>query len=69
MNEDMFACYSEMCLLEAKQIPIHVDDLPNKPITRDKIEPLGSQRVGPKNRQLGVTWLKHFIMSSEMKKC
>jgi len=40
-----------------------------KPTTKDKTEPLSSQRVGLENGQLMVTWLKHFIMSSEIGKC
>ncbi len=31
-------------------------DLPKKLATKDKIEPLGFQRVGPKNEQPKVTW-------------
>jgi hypothetical protein len=44
--------------------PAHVDDSPKKPITGDKIKPLGSQRVGHESKQLGVTWIVYFITSS-----
>jgi len=64
MNEDVFAQYSKVCLLKVKQIPIYVDDLPNKATSGDEIEPIGNQGVGLKNIQLGVTWLRHFIMPS-----
>jgi len=69
MNKDVFAQYLKACLLEVKQTLIHVDNLPNKFVIRDKIEPLGFQRVGLKNRQLGVTWLGHLIMPFKRKKC
>jgi hypothetical protein len=46
MSENMFTRYLKVCLLEAKQTPICVDNLPNKPVIMDKIEPLGSQRMG-----------------------
>jgi hypothetical protein len=46
-----------------------VGDLLKKHAIGDKIEPLGSQKVGPKNGQLKVTWLEHLIVSSKIKKC
>jgi hypothetical protein len=69
MNKNVFVQYPKDCLLKAKQNPIDVSNPPKKPTTRDKIEPLGSQRVGPKNKQLGVTWLIHLVMLSRMGKC
>jgi hypothetical protein len=42
--------------------------LPQKPITKDKIEPLGSQAVGLESEQLGVTWLEHLVMLFGTKK-
>jgi hypothetical protein len=69
MSEDMFAWYSKACLLKVKQTLVHVDNLPNKLTTWDKIEPLGFQGVGFKNRQLGVTWFKHFVVPFKMKEC
>jgi hypothetical protein len=52
-----------------KQIYARVNDSPKKLTTRDKTKPLGSQRVGPKNKQLKVTWLGDFIVPSKMGKC
>jgi hypothetical protein len=52
-----------------KQILVHVVDLLKKPPTRDKIEPLGFQKVGPKNGQLGVTWLRYLVVPFGMGKC
>jgi hypothetical protein len=46
-----------------------VHDPPKKPATRDKIEPLGFQKVGPKSEQLGVTGLGHLVVLSRMGKC
>jgi hypothetical protein len=57
------------CLLKAKKTLVYISDLPKKLATRDKIEPLGFQRVGPKNGQLGVTRLKYLIVPSGMGKC
>jgi len=68
MNENMFTQYLKEHLLETMQIPAHVGDLPKKPIIGDKIEPLGFQRVGHESRQLGVTWLMYFVMSSKTRK-
>jgi hypothetical protein len=62
MNGDIFAQYLEERLLEAKQTPIHVSNLPKKPTTKDKTKSLKFQRVGPNNGQLGVTWFKHLIV-------
>jgi hypothetical protein len=56
-------------LLETKQILTCVDDLPNKHAIRDKIKPLGSQKVGLENGQPRVTWLKHFVVPFGMGKC
>jgi hypothetical protein len=63
MSGNMFAQYLKERLLEGKQIPARANDPPKKPTTRDKIEPLGSQRVEHENRHPRITWLKHFVMS------
>jgi len=42
--------------------------LPKKLAIRDKIKPLGSQRVGLENKQPGVTCLGHFIVPFGMGK-
>ncbi len=65
----MFAWYPKEHLLKAKQIFIHVGDLPKMPIIGDKIKQLGFQKVGLENEQLGVTWLGHFVVPSRMGKC
>jgi hypothetical protein len=52
-----------------KQILAHVGDLLKKPTTKDKIQPLVFQKVGPKNEQLGVTWLKHLVVPFGLGKC
>jgi hypothetical protein len=57
------------CLLKMKQILVNVVALLKKPPTRDKIEPLGFQKVGPKNGQLGVTWLRYLVVPFGMGKC
>jgi hypothetical protein len=36
-------------ILKERQIPTLVGDLPKKPSTRDKIKPLGFQKVGPES--------------------
>jgi hypothetical protein len=48
MSGDMLAWYLKERLLKTKQIPTHVSDSPKKPTTGDKIEPLTSQKVGPR---------------------
>ncbi len=65
----MLAQYLKECLLEARQIPTCVSNPPEKPITKNKIEPLGSQIVRPKNGQPKVTLLEYLIMPSGTKKC
>ncbi len=65
----MFAQYPKEHILEKKQIPIHVSDLPKKPTIGDKIKPLGSQRVKPENVEPRVTWLGHLVMPFRMGKC
>ncbi len=52
-----------------KQTPTCVGDPPKKPSTKDKIEPLSFQRVGPKNKQLGVTWFKDLVVPFQAGKC
>jgi len=54
MNGNVFTRYLKNCLLEAKQTPTRVGDLPKNPTTKDKIEPLSSQSVGLESEQLGV---------------
>ncbi len=54
-------------MLKARQIPL--GDLPTKPTIGDKIEPLGFQRVGLENEQLGATWLRSFVVIFGMGKC
>jgi hypothetical protein len=68
-NENMFAQYSEECLLKAKQTPIRIRDLLKKPTTKDKTTSLSFQKVGPNNEQLGLTWFKHFIVPFGTGKC
>jgi hypothetical protein len=50
------------CLLEAKQIPTCVGDPPKKPTTKNKIELLSFQKVGP---ELGANGLAYLVMSFE----
>jgi hypothetical protein len=45
-----------------KQTPIHVNDPPKKPTTRDKTKPLGFQRVGPDKKQHGVIRFRYFVV-------
>jgi len=61
--------YLKEHLLKGKQKISRVNDLPNKLATRDKTEPIGSQKVGHENGHLRVTWLGHLVMSSGMGKC
>ncbi len=44
-------------------------DPPKKLTTRDKTKPLGFQKVGRKNEQSKVTWLRHLVMLSGRGKC
>jgi hypothetical protein len=50
------------------QIFARVDNPPKKPLIGDKIEPLGSQRVGHESRQLEVTCPMYLVMSTRTKK-
>lgn len=68
MNGDVLTWYPKERLLKVKQTPIHIDDLPKKLTTTNKIESLKSQKVGPKSGQLGITWLGHFVITSKTKK-
>ncbi len=45
-----------------KQILIHVSDLPKQLATKNKIEPLGSQKLGFESEQLKVIGLGYLIM-------
>jgi hypothetical protein len=69
MNKDVFTRCLKECVLKVKQTLAHVGDLFKKPTTRDKTQPLGFQRVGPKSEQLGVTWLRHLVVPFGMGKC
>jgi hypothetical protein len=51
------------CLLEAKQILICVGDPPKKLATRNKTKLLGSQKMGPKNKQLETIELGYLLVS------
>jgi hypothetical protein len=55
-------------LLKMTQTPIHLNNLPKKLVTKDKIKQLGSQRVGIKNGQPRVTRSEYLVMLSK-KKC
>jgi hypothetical protein len=52
-----------------KQTPILVGDLLKKHATREKIEPLGFQRVGLKSKQPKVTRFKYLVMPFGIGKC
>jgi hypothetical protein len=52
-----------------KQTLAHVGNLPKKRVTRDKTKPLGSQKVGPESKQLGVIRFVHLVVSFGMGKC
>jgi hypothetical protein len=52
-----------------KQTLAHVGDLLKKPTTKDKIQPLVFQKMGPKSEQLGVTWLRHLVVPFGLGKC
>jgi hypothetical protein len=69
MSGDMLTWYLKEHLLEAKQTLANVSNLLKKLVTKHKIEPLGSQKVGPKNGQQGVTRLEYFIVLPRMGKC
>jgi hypothetical protein len=56
-------------LLKARQILVHVGDLPKKPTIGDKIKPLSFQRVGLESRQLGVIGFKSFVLLFGIGKC
>jgi hypothetical protein len=56
-------------LLETKQTPTHLSNLPKKIAIKDKIEQLGFQRVGVNNGQPRVTRFEYLVMLSEIKKC
>ncbi len=62
MNGNMFTWYLKERLLKAKQIIVHVGDSPKKPTTRDKTEPLGSQKEEHESEQHKVTGLGYFVM-------
>ncbi len=61
-HEQRRACMILKCLLEAKQIPTCVGDPPKKPTTKNKIELLSFQKVGP---ELGANGLAYLVMSFE----
>jgi hypothetical protein len=69
MSEDVFVWYLKKHLLKVRQILIHVGNPTKMPATKDKIEPLSSQKVGPKNKQPKVTRLMYFEVLYGMGKC
>jgi hypothetical protein len=69
MNEDVFVRYPKEHILEGKQTPTRVNDLPNKLAIGGKIEPIGSQKVGHESGHLKVTWVKHLVVPFGTKKC
>jgi hypothetical protein len=68
MSRDVFTWYLKEHLLKVRQIFARVSNLPKKPTTRGKIEPLDFQRVGPKSGQLGVTGFECLVVPSRTKK-
>ncbi len=56
-------------MLKAKETFACVGNLPKKLITKERIEPLGSQRVGTKNKQPKVTWPMYLITLFGTEKC
>jgi len=62
MNINVFASYLKERLLGARRTSTRVGDPPKKLATRDKIEPLNSQRVGPDGKQSRVTRFEYFVM-------
>jgi hypothetical protein len=42
MSKDVLTRYIKECLLEVKQTLARVSNMPKKPATRDKTQPLGS---------------------------
>ncbi len=69
MNKDMFAWYLKEHVLEVRQTPTCVHDMPKKPSTRGKTKPLGSQKVGLENGQPRVTRFEYLVVSFGMRKC
>jgi hypothetical protein len=71
MIRDVFTRYLKECLLEVKQILANVSNLRRslQLATRDKIEPLGFQRLGLESKQPGVTWFRHLVVLFGTKKC
>jgi hypothetical protein len=49
MSKNVFTQYPKEHLLERKQIPIRVSDLPKKFAIGGKTKPLSSQKVGHEN--------------------
>jgi hypothetical protein len=68
MSRDMFSWYLKEHLLEIMQKKNRVGHLPKKLVIKGKIEPLSSQKVGPKNKQHGITKPKYCIMLFKMRK-
>ncbi len=52
-----------------KQNFVHVNNLPKKLATEEKIKPLSFQKVGLESKQPGVIGLGYFIMPFKMGKC
>jgi hypothetical protein len=69
MSGHVLTQYSKKHVLKAKHILAHIGNLTKKPTTGDKIELLGSQKVGPESKQPRVTWLRHIALPFGMGKC
>jgi hypothetical protein len=68
MSRDVLTWYLKEHLLKARQTFACVSDLPKKPTTKGKIEPLDFQRVGPKSGQLEVIRFRVFGSAIKNKK-
>jgi hypothetical protein len=58
----------EGTFIKSGKTPTHVGDSLKKPATRDKIQPLSFERVGPKNGQLRVIGLEYLVVPSRIGK-
>ncbi len=59
----------ERMFVRSKQTHARVGNLPKKPTIRDKIKPLGSQRVGPESGQPKLTRFEYLIVPCGTRKC
>ncbi len=55
--------------IKSKTNSSHVGDLPKRPTTRRKIEPLDFSRVGPESGQPRVIGLEYLVVSFGTRKC